>query len=71
MATIPETEDDGLGHYESSPLEEANAYGNKSSQEDDEGLFIPSYLEEALPDDPGLQVCHASPKGGDPEVFHL
>ena len=27
-----------------------------SSQEDDEGLYIPSYLEEALPDDPILQV---------------
>ena len=26
------------------------------SQEDDEGLFIASYLEEAIPDDPVLQV---------------
>ena len=42
--TVPEAEDDGPGHHESSP------------QEDDEGLFIPSYLEEALPDDPVLQV---------------
>ena len=49
-ATIPETEDDGPGHHESSP------HGNESSQEDDEGLFIPSYLEEAIPDDPVLQV---------------
>ena len=32
------------------------AFGAESSQEDDEGLFIPSYLEEALPDDPVLQV---------------
>ena len=55
-ATIPEVEDDGLGHPESSPQEEADAYGNESSQEDDEGLFIPSYLEEAIPDDPVLQV---------------
>ena len=55
-ATIPEAEDDGPGHHESSPQEGANAYGNKSSQEDDEGLFIPSYLEEALPNDPVLQV---------------
>ena len=31
-------------------------YGNESSQEDDEGLYIPSYLEEAIPDDPVLQV---------------
>ena len=55
-ATIPEVEDDGPGHPESSPQEGADAYGNESSQEDDEGLFIPSYLEEAIPDDPVLQV---------------
>ena len=55
-ATIPEVEDDGPGRHESSPQEGADAYGNESSQEDDEGLFIPSYLEEALPDDPILQV---------------
>ena len=55
-ATIPEVEDDGPGHPESSPQEEADAYGNESSQEDDEGLYIPSYLEEAIPDDPVLQV---------------
>ena len=55
-ATIPEAEDDGPGHYESSPQEGADAYGNESSQEDDEGLFIPSYLEEVLHNDPVLQV---------------
>ena len=55
-ATISEVEDDGPGCYESSPLEGADGYGNESSQEDDEGLFIPSYLEEVLPDDPVLQV---------------
>ena len=55
-ATIPEVEDDSPGHYESSPQKGANAYGNESSQEDNEGLFIPSYLEEALPNDPVLQV---------------
>ena len=55
-ATIPEVEDDGPSHPESSPLGEADAYGNESSQEDDEGLYIPSYLEEAIPDDPVLQV---------------
>ena len=43
VATIPESEDDGPGHQE-------------LSQEDDKGLFIPSYLEEALPNDPVLQV---------------
>ena len=55
-ATIPETEDDSPGRHESSPQEGADTCGNESSQEDDEGLFIPSYLEEALPDDPVLQV---------------
>ena len=56
VATIPETEDDGPGRHELSSQEGADTYGNESSQEDDEGLFIPSYLEEAIPDDPVLQV---------------
>ena len=55
-ATIPEVEDDGPDHPESSPQEGADAYDNESSQDDDEGLYIPSYLEEAIPDDPVLQV---------------
>ena len=55
-ATIPESEDDSPGRHESSSQEGADVYGDESSQEDDEGLFIPSYLEEALPDDPVLQV---------------
>ena len=55
-ATIPEVEDDGPGHQKSSPPEGANTYGNESSQDDDEELFIPSYLEEALPNDSVLQV---------------
>ena len=54
--TIPEVEDDGSSRPESSPPGEADAYGDESSQEDDEGLYIPSYLEEAIPDDPVLQV---------------
>ena len=55
-ATIAESEDDAHHHQVSSPPEDANSFGAESSQEDDEGLFIPSYLEEALPDDPTLQV---------------
>ena len=55
-ATIAESEDDTHCHQESSPQEGANSFGAESSQEDDEGLFIPSYLEEALPDNPTLQV---------------
>ena len=55
-ATIPEVEDDGPSHPEPSPQEGTDAYGNESSQEDNEGLYIPSYLEEAIPNDPVLQV---------------
>ena len=55
-ATIPEVEDDGPSRPESSPQEGADTYGNESSQEDNKGLYIPSYLEEAIPDDPVLQV---------------
>ena len=55
-ATIPESEDDGPCRHESSSQEGANSFGAESSQEDDKGLFIPSYLEEALPDDHVLQV---------------
>ena len=55
-ATVAESEDDAHCHQESSPQEGANSFGVESPQEDDEGLFIPSYLEEALPNDPTLQV---------------
>ena len=55
-AAIAESEDDAHHHQESSPQEEADSFGAGSSQEDEEGLFIPSYLEEAFPDDPTLQV---------------
>ena len=55
-ATIAESEDDGPCRQESSSQEGADPFGAESSQEDDEGLFIPSYLEEALPNDPILQV---------------
>ena len=55
-AVIAESEDDAHCHQESSPQEEADSFEAESSQEDDEGLFIPSYLEAALPDDPTLQV---------------
>ena len=55
-ATIPEVEDDDPSRPEPSPPGEADAYGDKSSQEDDEGLYIPSYLDEAISNDPVLQV---------------
>ena len=55
-ATIAESEDHGPCHHESSSQEGADPFGAESSQEEDEGLFIPSYLEEALPNDPILQM---------------
>ena len=55
-AMMAESEDDGHYLQESSPHEGTNSVGAESSQENDEGLFIPSYLEEALPNDPTLQV---------------
>ena len=54
--TIPEVEDSDPGCPESSPQEVADDYGNELSQEEYERLYIPSYLEEAIPDDPVLQV---------------
>ena len=55
-ATIAESEDDGPCCHESSSQEGADPFGAEPSQEDDEGLLIPSYLEEALPNNPVLQV---------------
>ena len=55
-ATIPEVGNDDPSCPESPPQEEADAYGHESSQEDDKGLYIPSYLEEAIPNDTVLQV---------------
>ena len=55
-ATIAGSKNNAHRPQEPSPLEEADSVGAESSQEEDEGLFIPSYLEEALPNDPTLQV---------------
>ena len=55
-ATIEEAGNDVHRSPESPPLEEVNSQGAESSQEDDKGLYIPSYLQEAIPDNPVLQV---------------
>ena len=55
-ATVGESEDDTHHPPEPPPTEEVNSPGAESSQEDDEGLYIPGYLEDVLPDDPVLQV---------------
>ena len=41
---------------EAQPTEEGNSSEAESSLDDDDGLYIPSYLEEAAPNDPVLQV---------------
>ena len=49
--------------------EEGNPSEADSSLDDDDGLYIPSYLEEVAPDNPVLQgeagLCDASPREGD------
>ena len=55
-AMMAKSEDGAHCHQESSPHEGTDSFGAESFQEDDQGLFIPSYLEETLPDDPTLQV---------------
>ena len=49
--------DNEAGHPEdSSPYEDTDPQEVEPSHKEDEGLYIPSYLEEAIPDDPVLQV---------------
>ena len=49
--------DDEAGHpQDSSPYEDMDSQEVEPSHKEDEGLYIPSYLEEAIPDDPVLQV---------------
>ena len=43
-------------HQEAEPTEEGNPSEAESSLGDDDGLYIPSYLEEVAPNDPVLQV---------------
>ena len=38
------------------PGEDSNSHKVEPPPKEDEGLYIPSYLEEAIPDDPALQV---------------
>ena len=49
--------DDEAGHpQDSSPYEDTDSQEVEPSHKEDEGLYIPSYLEEAIPNDPVLQV---------------
>ena len=49
--------DDEADHPQgSSPYEDNDSHEVEPPPKEDEGLYIPSYLEEAIPDNPTLQV---------------
>ena len=49
--------DDDTDHPQGpSPYEDSDSQEVEPPPKEDEGLYIPSYLEEAIPDDPVLQV---------------
>ena len=55
-ATVEEPDDNAEHHQETRSPEEVNSTEAGSPWEDDDGLYIPSYLEEVIPDNPVLQV---------------
>ena len=55
-AAIAEPKDGGNRPHESSPSEKAASPGGESSEEEEDRLYIPGYLAEAVPDDPVIQV---------------
>ena len=56
MASVEETSDPTLSEPGPSLPEGKDRLGGESTQEGDEGLFIPSFLEEALGGDGNLQI---------------
>ena len=49
--------DDEADHPQgSSPYEDSDSHKVEPPPKEDEGLYIPSYFDEAIPDDPALQV---------------
>ena len=55
-ASVEETSDPALSELGPSLSEDEDHLGGESTQEGDEGLFIPSFLEEALGGDGNLQI---------------
>ena len=55
-AKVEESEAPVDQRQEAQPTEQGNPSEAESSLDDDDGLYIPSYLEEAAPNDPVLQV---------------
>ena len=56
VATVGGFDDDDAHHQDSSHQESTDFHEVESSHDVDEGLYIPNYLEEAIPDDPALQI---------------
>ena len=57
FVATPGGPDDEADHPQgSSPYEDSDSHEVEPPPKEDEGLYIPSYLEEAIPDDPVLQV---------------
>ena len=56
VASVEETSDPALSEPGPSLSEDEDHLGGESTQEGDEGLFIPSFLEEALGGDGNLQI---------------
>ena len=54
--TVEETSDPALSEQGPSPSNDEDRLGGESTQEEDEGLFIPGFLEEALGGDGNLQI---------------
>ena len=56
VATAGGPDDEADHPRGSSPYEDSDSHEVEPPPKEDEGLYIPSYLEEAIPDDPALQV---------------
>ena len=54
--SVEESPDPVLAELEHSPPEDEDHLGGEPTQEEDEGLYIPSFLEEALGGDGNLQI---------------
>ena len=56
VATAGGLDDEACRSQDSLPYQDTDSQEVEPSHKEDEGLYIPSYLEEAIPDDPVLQV---------------
>ena len=56
VATAGEPDAEAGHPQDSSPYKDTDSKEVEPSHKEDEGLYIPSYLEEAIPDEPVLQV---------------